>query len=98
MNKEKFIELLTKAKSDKYGNLYVEEKDVKDNPYGLREDERRWYFSLTNTVCEDLINILTDFGNYPNEHELYDRHWWNDDTLQSKIVHLTKTQLGDKNE
>lgn len=74
MNKDKYIELLKNAETDKYGNLYI------------REDDRKWYFSLTNTVCEDLIDIITDYGDLPNKHEIYDRHWVNDDTLQSKIV------------
>ncbi len=95
MNKEKYIELLKNAEIDKYGNLYIREKFVKDNEYGLREDDRKWYFSLTNTVCEDLIDIITDYGDLPNKHEIYDRHWVNDDTLQSKIVFVGDSNVKD---
>lgn len=31
MNKERFIELLKNAKTDKYGNLYIEQKEFDDD-------------------------------------------------------------------
>lgn len=88
MDKEKFMKLLEKAKKDEYGNLYVENRDVEgpllnggaDDGY----DHIRWYFSLSNTVCDDLVE---QFCTETKEgFELYDRHFINDDTLEIKIV------------
>lgn len=85
MNKEEFIELLKKAKIDKYGNLYVEQKEFNDDLIIKDLGEKRWYFSLSNTVCDDLIEEFC--GQDSNDNfELYDRHFWNDDTLEIKII------------
>lgn len=85
MSKEEFIKLLEKAKVDEYGNLYILEKEFnKDNIF---EDlgDKKWYFSLSNTVCEDLIEEFCGQDSN-NNFELYDRHFWNDDTLEIKII------------
>ena len=72
MSKAEFIELLDKAKEDEYGNLYI-----------LGEYDNRIYFGTITTICEDIMEMVSD----PKDHEVYDRHFWNDDTLQCKIVH-----------
>lgn len=84
MNKETFMKLLKRAKTDKYGNLYIDRKEI-DKDW---DEEQRIYFGTITTVCEDLINefcIKTDDG-----FELYDRHFVNDDTLKCKIVREDK--------
>ena len=84
MELEKFMKLLSKAKKDRYGNLYVERKDVEDCTLMKELKKQRYYFSLSATVCDDLIKehcSETDEG-----FEIYDRHFWNDDTLEIKIV------------
>ena len=85
MYKEKFIELLKNAKIDKYGNLYVEQKEFDDGFIFEGLGVKRWYFSLTNTVCDDLIEEFCEQDSN-NNFELYDRHFWNDDTLEIKII------------
>lgn len=85
MSKEEFMELLKKAKTDKYGNLYVEQKEFDDDIVFNELGEQRWYFSLTNTVCDDLIEEFCGQDSN-NNFELYDRHFWNDDTLEIKII------------
>ncbi len=84
MELEEFMKLLGKAKKDRYGNLYVEEKDVDPNRIFKDLDKKRWYFTLTNTVCDDLVKEYACKGK--DGFEIYDRHSWNDDTLQIKIV------------
>lgn len=88
MDKEKFMKLLEKAKKDEHGNLYVENRDVKGPLLNSGEDDEydhiRWYFSLSNTVCDDLVE---QFCTETKEgFELHDRHFINDDTLEIKIV------------
>ena len=86
MNKEKFMKLLEKAKKDEHGNLYVDQKDVEPFIFTYDEDmnKKRWYFSLSNTLCDDLIE---QFCTETKEgFELYDRHFINDDTLEIKII------------
>ena len=39
------------------------------------------YFGTITTICEDILNMADRKG-----HEVYDRHFWNDDTLECKIV------------
>ncbi|MCI9245591.1 MAG: hypothetical protein HFJ30_00315 [Clostridia bacterium] len=84
MELNEFMKLLGKAKKDRYGNLYIERKEIDDNPFLKELHKSRWYFTLTNTVCGDLVK------NYAykedNGFEIYDRHSWNDDTLCIKIV------------
>lgn len=88
MEKEKFIKLLEKAKKDEHGNLYVENRDVKgpllNSGVDVGYDHIRWYFSLSNTVCEDMVESFCEEES--DGYELYDRHFVNDDTLQIKIV------------
>lgn len=85
MNKERFIELLKNAKTDKYGNLYIEQKEFDDDLIFKDLGEKRWYFSLTNTLCDDLIEEFCGQDSN-NNFELYDRHFWNDDTLEIKVI------------
>lgn len=85
MEIEKFMELLSKAKKDKYGNLYVLEKDV--NPDGLFVKDlgkKRWYFTLSNTVCDDFVKEYCTKTKEGFEH--YNRHFLNDDTFEVKVV------------
>ena len=79
MKKDEFIKLLNNAKEDEYGNLYYEEKILESDDY-----THRVYFSTITTICENLMNLVSD----PTEHEVYDRHFWNDDTLEAKIVYI----------
>lgn len=75
MNKEQIIKMLNEAKEDEYGNLYV-----------LGKYNNRIYFGTITTICDDLMNMVS----YPEDHEVYDRHFWNDDTLECKIVNTQK--------
>lgn len=84
MEIKKYMELLSKAKKDRYGNLYVERKDIEKNIICKDLKKQRYYFSLATTVCDDLVKEFcskTDEG-----FELYNRHFWNDDALEIKIV------------
>lgn len=84
MDKEKFMKLLEKAKKDEHGNLYVEQNDVEPYKHNEYMNKKRWYFSLSNTVCDDLVE---EFCTETKEgFELYDRHFINEDTLEIKIV------------
>ncbi len=77
INKEEFIELLNNAKTDEYGNLYI------DGKY-----DNKIYFCTITTICEDLIEV---FCSQDKEgFELYDRHFVNDDTLECEIVNVGK--------
>lgn len=78
MNIKKFMELLENSKIDENGNLYVENKDIK-GPL-LSDHTRRWYFSLSSTLCDDLAKEYCEKQKYG--YTLYDRHFWNDDTLE----------------
>lgn len=68
MNKERFIEMLNKAKEDEYGRLYV-----------LGEYNNKIYFGTITTICEDIFKDN-------KSAEIYDRHFWNDDTLECFVV------------
>ena len=74
MNKDKFLEMLNNAKEDEYGRLYV-----------LGEYDNKIYFGTITTVCEDIFKL-----NHSEENQdtakLYDRHFWNDDTLECHVV------------
>ena len=74
MNKEKFIKMLEQAKEDEYGRLYV-----------LGEYNNKIYFGTITTVCEDIF-VLNHGEKYRDTAELYDRHFWNDDTLDCFVV------------
>ena len=84
MNKETFIKLLEKAKTDKYGNLYVDRREI-DKDW---DEEQRIYFGTITTVCDDLIEQFC--GENDDGFELYDRHFVNDDTLECQIVNVGK--------
>lgn len=73
MKKEEFIKLLESAKTDENGNLYV-----------IGEYENKIYFGTITTICEDIMQMVSN----PKDHEVYDRHFWNDDTLECKIVNI----------
>lgn len=84
MDLEKFMKLLSKAKKDRYGNLYVERKDVESDSVVWGLEKQRYYFSLSTTVC---YNLVKEYTNKTSEGaEVYDRHFINDDTLEIKIV------------
>lgn len=74
MNKEKFIKMLEQAKEDEYGRLYV-----------LGEYNNKIYFGTITTVCEDIF-ILNHGEKYQNTAELYDNHFWNNDTFECFVV------------
>lgn len=71
MNKEKFIEMLNNAKEDEHGRLYV-----------LGNYNNRIYFGTITTICEDIFNMTSD----KETEEIYDRHFWNDDTLECHVI------------
>lgn len=74
MNKEKFIEMLEQAKEDEYGRLYV-----------LGKYNNKIYFGTITTICEDIFKINHGEA-YQDTAELYDRHFWNDDTFECHVV------------
>ena len=90
MELETFMKLLSKAKKDRYGNLYIEEKEIDNSPLTRELHKNRWYFTLTNTVCCDLVKEYAYKGK--NGYEIYDRHSWNDDTLEIRIVREKRNQ------
>ena len=70
MKKEDFIKLLEQAKEDDEGRLYL------DGKY-----HNKVYFGLITTICADPFE---EYG--CDEDEIYDRHWWDDDTLEIRVV------------
>ena len=74
MNKEKFIKMLEQAKEDEYGRLYV-----------IGEYNNKIYFGTITTICEDIFKINHGEA-YQDTAELYDRHFWNDDTFECHVV------------
>lgn len=57
---------------------------AKEDEYGnlyVLSEYNRVYFGTITTVCEDILEMADRRG-----HEVYDRHFWNDDTLECKIV------------
>lgn len=74
MNKDKFIEMLNNAKEDEYGRLYV-----------LGNYNNKIYFGTITTICEDIFKLNHD-KEYQDTAELYDRHFWNDDTFECHVV------------
>lgn len=68
-------------------------EQAKEDEYGnlyVLSEYNRVYFGTITTVCEDVLEMADRKG-----HEVYDRHFWNDDTLECKIV---TTQNIEKNE
>lgn len=85
MNKEEFLNLLENAKEDENGNLYFLDKILSSDG---DDEAHRVYFGTITTICDDLIEEhSTECGEY---REVYDRHFWNDDTLEIKIVNKNK--------
>lgn len=74
MNKEEFIKMLEQAKEDECGRLYV-----------LGEYDNKIYFGTITTICEDIF-VLNHGEEYRDTAELYDRHFWNDDTFECHVV------------
>lgn len=74
MNKEKFLKMLEQAKEDEYGRLYV-----------LGKYNNKIYFGTITTICEDIF-VLNHSKECRDTAELYERHFWNDDTLDCYVV------------
>lgn len=74
MKKEKFMEMLAQAKEDEYGRLYV-----------LGKYNNKIYFGTITTICEDIF-VLNHSEECQDTAELYDRHFWNDDTLYCHVI------------
>ena len=74
MSKEEFMKMLEQAKEDEYGRLYV-----------LGEYNNKIYFGTMTTICDDLF--INDYGKENKDTaELYDRHFWNDDTFEAFVI------------
>lgn len=71
MNKDKFLEMLNNAKEDEYGRLYV-----------LGKYDNKIYFGTITTICENIFNMTSE----EDTAEIYDRHFYNDDTLECHVV------------
>lgn len=74
MKKEDFMTLLAIAKEDEHGRLYVRGK------FG-----NKVYFGVMTTICEDLF-VLDHSEADRDTDELYDRHFWNDDTFEAHVI------------
>lgn len=85
MSREEFIKLLDNAKEDENGNLYFLDKILTNDE---SEEAHRVYFGTITTICDDLIEEHS--SECDGYQELYDRHFWNDDTLEIKIVNKNK--------
>ena len=90
MKKDDFLILLSKAKEDEYGRLYV--KGSYDN---------KVYFGVMTTICEDLFDLIGE----DDSDELYDRHFtYSDDTFEAHVISkhdlddLAKKTMGLKEE
>lgn len=72
-------------------------EEAQEDEYGnlyVLSQYNRVYFGTITTVCEDILNMADRKG-----HEVYDRHFWNDDTLECKIVttrNIEPTEQDDK--
>lgn len=74
MSKEEFMKMLEQAKEDEYGRLYV-----------LGKYNNKIYFGTMTTICDDLF--VNDYGKENKDTaELYDRHFWNDDTFEAFVI------------
>lgn len=51
-------------------------------------EAHRVYFGTITTICDDLIEEHS--SKCDGYQEVYDRHFWNDDTLEIKIVNKNK--------
>lgn len=71
--------------------------EAKEDEYGnlyVLSEYNRVYFGTIATICEDILEMADRKG-----HEVYDRHFWNDDTLECKIVttkNIEKSQFDGK--
>lgn len=74
MNKEEFMKMLEQAEEDEYGRLYV-----------LGEYNNKIYFGTMTTVCEDIF-VLDHSEENLDTAELYDSHFWNDDTFEAFVI------------
>ena len=84
MRYEDFINLLDNfAKNDEENNMYVYKKDIYGATGDDEEDFQRYYFSLSTTVCSDMLEYC---DKCKNGYELSDRHFIDDDTLKILIV------------
>ena len=68
------MKLLSLAKEDEYGRLYIL------NCYG-----RKVYFGIMETINEDLFE-MNHGKEFQNTDTLYDRHFWNDDTFEAHVI------------
>lgn len=74
MKKEEFMKMLEQAKEDEYGRLYV-----------LGKYNNKIYFGTMTTICDDMF--INDYGKENKDTaELYDRHFWNDDTFEAFVI------------
>ena len=85
MNKEEFVKLLENAKEDENGNLYFLDKILANDE---DSEAHRVYFGTITTICDDLIEEHS--SECDGYQEVYDRHFWNDDILEIKIVNKSK--------
>ena len=85
MKKEEFMKLLENAKEDENGNLYFLDKILVNDE---DSEAHRVYFGTITTICDDLIEEYS--SECDGYQEVYDRHFWNDDTLEIKIVNKNK--------
>lgn len=74
MKKEDFMSLLATAKEDEHGRLYVN-----------GEDGNKVYFGVMTTICEDLF-VLDHSEENRDTDQLYDRHFWDDDTFIAYVI------------
>ena len=71
--------------------------EAKEDEYGnlyVLSEYNRVYFGSIATICVDILELADRKG-----HEVYDRHFWNDDTLECKIVttkNIEKSQFDGK--
>ncbi len=91
MELEEFMNLLSKAKKDRFGNMYIEEKEFDPDPMFNELGKERWYFTLTNTVCADFVKEYCYKEKDGYEH--YNRHYIDDDTLQIKVVRKKEERI-----
>ena len=82
MTKEEFIKALESAKEDEHGRLYLQGKY-----------DNKIYFGIITTICEDLFD-----EHDCEDDEIYDRHFWNDDTLECHIVNKDSFNINEMTE
>ena len=67
-------------------------EQAKEDEYGnlyVLSEYNRVYFGTITTICKDILEMADRKG-----HEVYDRHFWNDDTLECKIVTTQEVKKG----